>query len=222
MTTASAGTGSTAATVALSVRSESPPRREPTASGRGSSRPHGIVVGTSGHPPIPARRRTAATVTSGPWTGRVCCAAATEPERPQNRPLETCSVTVGNAAGLLPALDEMCRAYRDRLGIAVEADLEPIELDPAAEPAVLRVLQEALANAVKHARPSRVVLRARDAGGGRAVLSVSTDSPRHPQQRTSAPWPDCPATPQPAAYTSRQRSNQRVKYLRALTRAGLL
>jgi signal transduction histidine kinase len=78
-------------------------------------------------------------------------------------------------AGLLPALDELCRTYRDRLGIAVEADLEPIELDPATEPAVLRVVQEALANAVKHARPSRVVLRARDAGGGRAVLSISDD-----------------------------------------------
>jgi signal transduction histidine kinase len=78
-------------------------------------------------------------------------------------------------AGLLPALDELCRTYRDRLGIAVEADLEPIELDPAAEPAVLRVMQEALANAVKHARPSRVVLRARDVGSGRVVLSVSDD-----------------------------------------------
>jgi signal transduction histidine kinase len=78
-------------------------------------------------------------------------------------------------AGLLPALDELCRAYRDRLGIAVEADLEPIELDPATEPAVLRVVQEALANAVKHARPSRVVLQVRDAGSGRAVLSISDD-----------------------------------------------
>jgi signal transduction histidine kinase len=78
-------------------------------------------------------------------------------------------------AGLLPALDELCRVYRDRLGIAVEADLEPVELDRAAEPAVLRVVQEALANAVKHARPSRVVLRVRDAGDGRAVLSVSDD-----------------------------------------------
>jgi signal transduction histidine kinase len=77
--------------------------------------------------------------------------------------------------GLLPALDELCHAYRDRLGIAVEADLEPIELDPAAEPAVLRVVQEALANAVKHAQPSRVVLRAHDAGSGRTVLSVSDD-----------------------------------------------
>jgi signal transduction histidine kinase len=78
-------------------------------------------------------------------------------------------------AGLLPALDELCRAYRDRLGIAVEADLEPVEFDPAAEPAVLRVAQEALANAVRHGRPSRVVLRVRDAGGGRVVLSVSDD-----------------------------------------------
>jgi signal transduction histidine kinase len=77
--------------------------------------------------------------------------------------------------GLLPALDELCRAYRDRLGIAVEADLEPIELDPSAEPAVLRVVQEALANAVKHARPSRVVLRARGGGDGRVLLSISDD-----------------------------------------------
>jgi signal transduction histidine kinase len=77
--------------------------------------------------------------------------------------------------GLLPALDELCRAYRDRLGIAVEADLEPIELDPSAEPAVLRVVQEALANAVKHARPSRVVLRTRGTGDGRVVLSIGDD-----------------------------------------------
>jgi signal transduction histidine kinase len=78
-------------------------------------------------------------------------------------------------AGLLPALDELCRAYRDRLGIPVMADLEPIELDPAAEPAVLRVVREALANAVKHARPSRVVLRTHDAGGGRAEVTISDD-----------------------------------------------
>ncbi len=78
-------------------------------------------------------------------------------------------------AGLLPALDELCRAYRDRLGIAVEADLEPVGLDSAVEPAVLRVVREALANAVKHGRPSRVVLSVRDAGGGRVVLSVCDD-----------------------------------------------
>jgi len=78
-------------------------------------------------------------------------------------------------AGLLPALEELCAAYRDRLGIAVEADLEPVTLGPAAEPAVLRVVQEAFANAVKHARPSRIALRLCDAGGGRVLLSVRDD-----------------------------------------------
>jgi signal transduction histidine kinase len=78
-------------------------------------------------------------------------------------------------AGLLAALDELCRTYRDRLGIAVEADLEPIELDPEAEPTLLRVVQEALANAVKHARPTRVRLGVRATGDGRAELSISDD-----------------------------------------------
>jgi signal transduction histidine kinase len=77
--------------------------------------------------------------------------------------------------GLVPALDELCRAYRDRLGIAVEADLQPVELDQATEPAVLRVVQEAVANAVKHARPSRVLLRVRDLGAGRAELTIADD-----------------------------------------------
>jgi signal transduction histidine kinase len=64
-------------------------------------------------------------------------------------------------AGLIPALDELCRTYRDRLGVTVDAELEPVELDPAVEPAVLRVVQEALANAVKHARPARIGLTVR-------------------------------------------------------------
>ncbi len=78
-------------------------------------------------------------------------------------------------AGLLPALEELCAAYRDRVSIAVEADLEPVTLGPTAELAVLRVVQEAFANAVKHARPSHIVLRLRDAGGGRILLSISDD-----------------------------------------------
>jgi hypothetical protein len=53
----------------------------------------------------------------------------------------------------------VCHAYRERLGVTVEADLEPVELAPAAEHAVLRVVQEALANAVKHARPNRIRLQ---------------------------------------------------------------
>jgi signal transduction histidine kinase len=77
-------------------------------------------------------------------------------------------------AGLIPALDELCQAYRDRLGVTVDADLEPVELAPAAEHAVLRVVQEALANAVKHARPTRVALRVhRD--DHQVVVSVTDD-----------------------------------------------
>jgi signal transduction histidine kinase len=77
-------------------------------------------------------------------------------------------------ARLVPALDELCRAYRDRVGVAVDADLEPVELDPAAEPAVLRVVQEALANAVKHARPGRIALRVHRAGD-RVAVTVTDD-----------------------------------------------
>jgi signal transduction histidine kinase len=62
-------------------------------------------------------------------------------------------------AGLIPALEELCQAYRERLGVTVDAELEPVTLAPPAEHAVLRVVQEALANAAKHARPNRIRLR---------------------------------------------------------------
>jgi two-component system, NarL family, sensor histidine kinase LiaS len=62
-------------------------------------------------------------------------------------------------AGLVPALQELCHAYHERLGVPVDADLEPVELAPPVEHAVLRVVQEAFANAVKHAQPTRIVLR---------------------------------------------------------------
>ena len=77
--------------------------------------------------------------------------------------------------GLRPALDDLARAYRDRLGITVDTELEPVGLEPATEPALLRVAQEAMANAVKHARPSTVVVRLARGEDGRVELSVSDD-----------------------------------------------
>jgi signal transduction histidine kinase len=88
-------------------------------------------------------------------------------------------------AGLIPALDELCRTYRERLGVAVEADLEPVELDPAAEPAVLRIVQEALANAVKHARPGRITLAVRRAGD-RVAVTVADDGAGFDPARAAA------------------------------------
>jgi signal transduction histidine kinase len=67
-------------------------------------------------------------------------------------------------AGLRPALVELCRAYETRLGIPVHAELEELTLDPPAEHAVLRVIQEALGNAVRHAAPSAIHVRAAAVG----------------------------------------------------------
>jgi signal transduction histidine kinase len=72
-------------------------------------------------------------------------------------------------AGLVPALEELCSAYRERLGVTIDADLEPVQLAPAVEHAVLRVVQEALANAVKHAQPDRIRLRLHHQDGQVAV-----------------------------------------------------
>jgi len=77
-------------------------------------------------------------------------------------------------AGLVPALEELCRAYRERLGVTVDADLDPVELAPPVEHAVLRIVQEALANAVKHAQPNRIRLRL-DREDGQVAVTVSDD-----------------------------------------------
>jgi signal transduction histidine kinase len=77
-------------------------------------------------------------------------------------------------AGLIPALEELCRAYQERLGVTIDADLEPVELASPVEHTVLRVVQEALANAVKHAQPTRIRLRLHQQDGHVAV-SVTDD-----------------------------------------------
>ncbi|GII65061.1 hypothetical protein Skr01_51460 [Sphaerisporangium krabiense] len=59
-------------------------------------------------------------------------------------------------AGLAPALEELCRAYETRLGIRVRTSLADVSLPAPAEHVVLRVTQEALGNAVKHASPREV------------------------------------------------------------------
>ncbi|MEU6798613.1 ATP-binding protein [Nonomuraea wenchangensis] len=78
-------------------------------------------------------------------------------------------------AGLVPALEELCRAYETRLGLQVEAVLEEVALEAAAEHAVLRLVQEALGNAVKHAAPSRVEVRLGRGADGAVTVSVSDD-----------------------------------------------
>jgi signal transduction histidine kinase/type II secretory pathway pseudopilin PulG len=59
-------------------------------------------------------------------------------------------------AGLAAALEEMCRAYETRLGIPITARIDLSNLPPPVEHAVLRVVQEALGNAVRHGNPATV------------------------------------------------------------------
>lgn len=58
-----------------------------------------------------------------------------------------------------PALQELCGAYRERFGVAVEADVAAGELAEPVERAVLQVAREALADAVQHRAPQRIALR---------------------------------------------------------------
>jgi signal transduction histidine kinase len=82
-----------------------------------------------------------------------------------------------NGAGLASALREICAAYHDRLGVTVDASLDDVTVPAPVEHALLRIAQEALANAVRHGHASElavsvtrheghVELTVRDAGSG--------------------------------------------------------
>ena len=62
-------------------------------------------------------------------------------------------------SGLVPAVTELCQAYQARLAINVCADLGEVSLGPAAEHAVLRIIQEALGNAARHGEPETITVR---------------------------------------------------------------
>ncbi|MDQ6773678.1 MAG: sensor histidine kinase [Candidatus Dormibacteraeota bacterium] len=73
--------------------------------------------------------------------------------------------------GLGAALRELADAYRSRLGVDVQASIDEVHLSPQGEHAVLRVAQEGLSNAVRHAEARRIDLRLRQ-NDGRAELTV--------------------------------------------------
>jgi signal transduction histidine kinase len=77
-------------------------------------------------------------------------------------------------AGLGPALAELCQAYQTRLAIRIDAELGEVSLDPPAEHAVLRVVQEALGNAARHGDPETIVVRLAQLNGT-VTVEVSDD-----------------------------------------------
>ena len=63
-----------------------------------------------------------------------------------------------DGAGLAPALQEICAAYHDRLGITVDASLDDLAVPAPVEHALLRITQEACTNAVRHGNARRLAV----------------------------------------------------------------
>jgi signal transduction histidine kinase len=63
-----------------------------------------------------------------------------------------------DGGGLAAAVLEICAAYQDRLGVAVDASVDDVTVPAAVEHALLRITQEACANAVRHGGTSRLIV----------------------------------------------------------------
>ncbi len=71
---------------------------------------------------------------------------------------------------LSAALDELATAYGARLGIAVTVRIEPVTLPAPVEEALLRIAQEALSNAARHAAAETITLCVSPHGRGVEVM----------------------------------------------------
>jgi PAS domain S-box-containing protein len=80
----------------------------------------------------------------------------------RNRSLDLHPVVLDDL-GLVPALQWWCERQTGRSAVPIELDVPPNmgRLGTATELACFRVVQEAVSNALKHARPSRVTVRLR-------------------------------------------------------------
>jgi signal transduction histidine kinase len=70
-----------------------------------------------------------------------------------------------DGGGLTAALLDICAAYRDRHGVTVEASVDEVTVPAAVEHALLRVTQEACADAVRHGGARRLAVTLTSQGG---------------------------------------------------------
>jgi signal transduction histidine kinase len=75
---------------------------------------------------------------------------AEEAERDMRALLSELRPTGLDDEGLAPTLEKICAGYRDRLGLAVDADLSDVTVSESVSHVLLRVTQEACTNAVRH------------------------------------------------------------------------
>jgi signal transduction histidine kinase len=69
--------------------------------------------------------------------------------------------TMMDDLGLGAALGWLAQGVTERTGVAITVDAPDSRLSPEAETALYRIVQEALANAVRHARPRRITVEVR-------------------------------------------------------------
>ena len=74
--------------------------------------------------------------------------------------------------GLARTIEGICHGYTERLGIQVNADIMTAVLPAELEHAILRVTQEAVANAVRHSSASLVNVRL-EAEPGQVTLEIA-------------------------------------------------
>jgi len=74
--------------------------------------------------------------------------------------------------GLAEGLKELAASYSTRLGITVNTEIAPVQLSTRAQHALLRISQEALANAVRHANATCITLLLAD-GADCVILTIS-------------------------------------------------
>lgn len=77
--------------------------------------------------------------------------------------------------GLVPALENLTSEHAQRSGLAIEAHLAEVALDPAAELTAYRLVQEALTNISKHAGARRVTVLLEPGDAGRVRVAVEDD-----------------------------------------------
>ncbi|MEK8034593.1 CHASE3 domain-containing protein [Ideonella sp. DXS29W] len=61
-----------------------------------------------------------------------------------------------NSLGLGPALEILCQESGERMGLPIDARLEPVRLAPGADLVVFRVVQESLTNIAKYAKATKI------------------------------------------------------------------
>lgn len=77
--------------------------------------------------------------------------------------------------GLVPALESLTSEHAQRSGLAIDARLAEVSLEPAAELTAYRLVQEALTNISKHAGARRVTVLLHADADGRVRVAVEDD-----------------------------------------------